>query len=78
MDCSRTEVQYLLVVTQDDVDSFDKDDELYFETRDNTDDEEACDLGRVCFQLYMGDEGPLYTVHVQFMHSLDSRYRDLD
>ena len=42
MDCSRTEVSYLRVVTED-IDSLDKVAELYFEARDNTDDEEAYD-----------------------------------
>jgi len=42
MDCSRTEVSYLRVVTKD-VDSFDKVAELYFEAWDNADDEEAYD-----------------------------------
>ena len=40
MDCFRTEVLCLLV-TEDD--SFDKDSELYCESRDNADDEEAYD-----------------------------------
>ena len=42
MDCSRAEVSYLHVVTED-VDSFDKVAELYFEARDNANDEEAYD-----------------------------------
>ena len=42
MDCSRSEISYLRVVTED-VDSFDKVAELYFEARDNANDEEAYD-----------------------------------
>ena len=42
MDCSRRKVLYLRVVTED-VDSFDNVAELYFEARDNADDEEAYD-----------------------------------
>ena len=42
MDCSRTEVSYLHVVTED-ADSFDKVAELYFEARDSADDEEDHD-----------------------------------
>ena len=42
MDCSRTEISYLRVVTED-VDSFDKVAELYFEAGDNANGEEAYD-----------------------------------
>ena len=42
MDSSRAEFSYLPVVTED-ADSFDKVAELYFEARDNANDEEAYD-----------------------------------